>query len=82
LIELTLYTRAGCHLCDEMKAGLELLRPGLDFHVTEVEVGWEGDLAERYGRLLPVLEMAGQEISRYFLDEERVRAALAGSAGA
>lgn len=82
MIELTLYTRAGCHLCDEMKAGLALLRHGLGFRVTEVEVGWEGDLAERYGRLLPVLEMAGQEICHYFLDEERLRAALAGSAGA
>lgn len=60
-----------------MRAGLQALRTQLDFTLTEVDVGWEGVLAEQYGRLLPVLEMAGKEICHYFLDEDRVRAALA-----
>ena len=76
MTELILYGRAGCHLCDEMKADLLALRPPLEFHLTEVAVGWEGALAEKYGRLVPVLEMAGQEVCHYFLDEERLRAAL------
>lgn len=75
--ELTLYTRVGCHLCDEMKADLLALRPPLDFRLTEVEVGWDGELAEKYGNLVPVLELAGQEVCHYFLDEARLRAALA-----
>lgn len=77
MTELLLYTRAGCHLCDEMRAGLAALRPRFGFVVREIEVGWEGDLAERYGRLLPVLELAGREICHYFLDEARLQAALA-----
>jgi hypothetical protein len=76
LIELTLYGRAGCHLCDEMKAGLLAMRPSLEFVLTEVEVGWEGPLADRYGELVPVLELAGREICHYFLDEDRLRAAI------
>lgn len=76
MTELILYGRAGCHLCDEMKAGLLALQPDLDFRLTEVEVGWEGAVAEKYGRLLPVLEVAGQEICHYFLDEARLRAIL------
>lgn len=78
MTELVLYTRAGCSLCADMKAGLAALRAQLGFAVTEVEVGWEGELAERYGRLLPVLERDGAEVCRYFLDEDRLRAALAG----
>jgi hypothetical protein len=77
LIELTLYTRAGCHLCDEMKVGLAFLAWEPDIRLTEIEVGWEGELAEQYGHLLPVLEVAGQEICHYFLDEDRLREALA-----
>jgi hypothetical protein len=77
LTELILYGRAGCHLCDEMRAGLLALRPGLDFSLTEVDVGWAGELAERYGQLVPVLELAGREVCHYFLDEERLRAAMA-----
>ena len=77
MIELILYTRAGCHLCDEMKAGLLAARPPLAFKLTEIEVGWEGGLAEKYGQLVPLLEMAGEEICHYFLDEARLNAALA-----
>lgn len=75
--ELTLYTRVGCHLCDEMKADLLALRPPLDFRLIEVEVGWDGELAEKYGDLVPVLELAGREVCHYFLDAARLRAALA-----
>lgn len=72
-----LYSRAGCHLCDEMKAGLLALRPGLGFVLKEVEVGWEGELADKYGHLLPVLELSGREVCHYYLDAERLRDALA-----
>lgn len=74
--ELTFYTRVGCHLCDEMKADLLALRPLLDFRLTEVEVGWDGELAEKYGSLIPVLELAGREVCHYFLDMARLQAAL------
>ncbi|NTV94819.1 MAG: glutaredoxin family protein [Thiobacillus sp.] len=77
MTELVLYSRPGCHLCDEMRAGLAALRPQLGFALREIEVGWEGELAEKYGRLLPVLELAGREVCHYFLDEERLQAALA-----
>lgn len=80
MTELVLYTRTGCHLCDEMKAGLLALQAELGFRLSEVEVGWDGKLAEQYGRLLPVLEMAGREICHYFLDEGRLRTALAPAA--
>lgn len=77
MIELVLYSRPGCHLCDEMKAELMALQPRLGFVLSEVAVGWEGELAERYGALLPVLEYRGREVCHYFLDPDRLAAALA-----
>lgn len=76
MIELTLYGRPGCHLCEEMKAALPALLAGTEYRLAEVEVGWDGALAERYGRLLPVLEYAGAEVCHYFLDADRLHAAL------
>ncbi len=76
MIELTLYTRAGCHLCEEMLADLAPLQVELGFRTTPIEVGWEGPLAERYGKLLPVLCMDRQEICHYFLDVDALRGAL------
>lgn len=76
MTELTLYVRSGCHLCDDMKAELRPFQDELGFSVREIEVGWEGELAERYGRLLPVLTKNGTEICHYFLDPERLRSAF------
>ena len=74
--ELTLYVRNGCHLCDDMKAELHPFQDELGFVLNEVEVGWDGELAERYGQLLPVLVKDGVEVCHYFLDPERLRAAF------
>lgn len=74
--QLILYTRPGCHLCDEMRAGLAALQPELGFAVREVEVGWEGALAARLGERLPVLTCDGVELCHYFLDEARLRVAF------
>lgn len=76
MVNLTLYLRAGCHLCEDMKAELLPYRDQLGFKLTEVEVGWDGALAERYGTLLPVLEKDGMEICHYFLDPDRLKAAF------
>ena len=73
---LVLYGRAGCHLCEDMKTELLAFQPELGFDLTEIEVGWEGPLAELYGQLLPVLEKDGVEICHYFLDPERLKAAF------
>jgi hypothetical protein len=76
LVNLVLYGRSGCHLCEEMKAGLLAMQETLGFELSEVAVGWEGELADRYGTLLPVLEKDGVEICHYFLDPERLKAAF------
>lgn len=72
-----LYTRAGCHLCDEMRAGLAGLRQRLGFTLVEQDVGWDGELAERYGRSVPVLVLDGREVCRHILDAASLTAALA-----
>ncbi len=76
MTRLVLYRRTGCHLCEEMKAELLAFREALGFELTEVDVGWDGALAERYGRLVPVLEKDGAEICHYFLDPDRLKAAF------
>jgi hypothetical protein len=76
VVDLVLYGRTGCHLCEDMKTDLLVFQGELNFSLTEVEVGWDGPLAERYGQFLPVLEMDGAEICRYFLDPDRLKAAF------
>lgn len=48
---LTLYTRSGCHLCEQAAAHLR----ALEFRVVEVDVDGEPELRARYGDDVPVL---------------------------
>lgn len=59
-VELTLYSRPSCHLCDEMK--LEIARAGLSQRYKLVEVNIESDprLEEQYGQSIPVLSIDGR----------------------
>jgi glutaredoxin len=74
---LTLYSRAWCHLCDEMRAGLEPLARAFGATLEVVDVDADPALVALYDELVPVLVCNGEEICRYRLDEMRVRAALA-----
>ena len=76
-MKLTLYTRAECSLCDEMRAALEPHLAHFPLELDEVDIDRDPDLRHRYGARVPVLALAGEEICHYFLDEpallERVR---------
>lgn len=89
MIELTLYGRSYCHLCDDMKVALEPLRRGFSFVLHEVDVDSDPALEARFGELVPVL-MTGaphaspgeaQELCHYFLDAFVVQKWLAQQAG-
>jgi hypothetical protein len=77
---MTLYSRAYCHLCHEMREQLEALRGELDFQLEVLDVDADAALEERYGELVPVLEHEGAELARHRLDAAAVRAYLAGLA--
>lgn len=77
LIELTLYGRVGCHLCEDMVAGLKAFQPEYGFTLTEVDVDQSLDLVQRYGSRVPVLTLGGEEVCHYFLDVVRLKAVFA-----
>ncbi|WP_206952903.1 glutaredoxin family protein [Trinickia acidisoli] len=74
---LTLYSRAWCHLCEEMRIALEPLAHAFGATVEVVDVDADPALVARYDELVPVLVYEGRELCHYRLDAERVRAALA-----
>ena len=60
---VTLYTRIGCGLCEEMKAELE--RRGYD--VTEVDVDADPELKRKYGMDVPVALVDGKLLAKHRL---------------
>ena len=59
-VPVVLYTRSGCHLCDEMKSEVARSTPSVPFELAEVDVDTDPALAERFALTLPVLEIAGR----------------------
>jgi glutaredoxin len=75
---LTLYSRAYCHLCDDMLAVLETLRGEHSFEIDVVDIDAAPMLEAKYNELVPVLATNdGEELCHYFLDEPKVREYLA-----
>ncbi len=73
----TVYSRPGCHICDEALAELEEIRsghPGLELEV--VDIDGDDELLKRYLERIPVVEIGGEEISDLVLDGDAVRARL------
>ena len=68
-LELTLYTRPGCHLCDDLKATLLRLRRRQAFVLREVDISHDPALDRRYGHDIPVLLINGAEAARHRIDE-------------
>lgn len=71
-VELTLYGRSWCHLCDDMIAGLQALQPARDFRVSVVDVDSDPALEQRFGDKVPVLMHGERELCHYHLDVSAV----------
>jgi len=69
--EFVVFSRRGCHLCEELLEQLEpLCRGRASLSVKDVDASPEWVAA--YGLKVPVLLVDGEEICYYHLDRERV----------
>jgi glutaredoxin len=75
--QLVLYSRPGCHLCEQALGELlELHREGYEFELHEVDIESDDGLLRRMLERIPVLELNGETISELTLDQTFVRARL------
>ena len=75
-MELTLYTRAGCHLCEEAKAELEKLRGEFSFALREVDIDADPALRQQYDTDVPVVFLDGRKVAKHRLDAKQLRLSL------
>ena len=74
---LTVYGREYCHLCHDMVAALEALRPVHGFDLVVIDVDENEALERRFGERVPVLLAGERELCHYFLDPAALDAYLA-----
>jgi glutaredoxin len=73
---LTLYSRPGCHLCDEARAALERVRARATFSLHEVNIETDEELHRRYLERIPVVALDDEELFEFFVDEAALEARL------
>jgi glutaredoxin len=75
---LTLYTRAGCHLCDDAKAALERVAARTGEGFAEVDISTDPELTAEYGDRIPVVLLDGREHGYWRVEEDRLLRDLGG----
>jgi glutaredoxin len=76
MITITLYSKAGCHLCDEARAYLEELAAGHDIDIQEIDIRRDPALFERYRYRIPVILVDGVERLEGRIEQDDVYALL------
>ena len=71
---VTLYTRPGCHLCEEAEAALATL--GVPFVLERVDIESDDALFKRYLERIPVVAVDGEELFDFEVDAPVLRRKL------
>jgi glutaredoxin len=75
-LEVTLYTRPGCHLCEEAKAAIAPLLSEFGAVLREVNIEKDAVLEERYGLDIPVIFIGARKAAKHHVDVEQFRRQL------
>ncbi len=74
---VTLYSRPGCHLCQDAREVIERVCADVGTSFDEVDITTSPELQETYGEQIPVTLVDGRRHDFWRVDEARLRAALA-----
>jgi glutaredoxin len=75
--EIVVYSRPGCHLCEEaVEAIVALHAEGRDFELREVDIESDELLLRRMLERIPVVEVDGVVVSELILDATELRGRL------
>jgi glutaredoxin len=64
---VTLYTRVGCHLCDDAKTVLASARRRAEFDYEERDIDADPELLRLYNEEVPVIAIDGRKAFKYRL---------------
>jgi glutaredoxin len=71
MIEVVVYSKPGCCLCDEVKAKLEALQASHAFNLREVNILEDPEAHRKFKEETPVVFINGKKAFKYYLDEKQ-----------
>ncbi len=73
---ITVYSKPDCHLCDEAILTLRRIQGEFVFDLRERDITTEDALHRAYFDRIPVVELDGEELCEYIVQETLVRERL------
>ncbi|WP_027862937.1 glutaredoxin family protein [Marmoricola sp. URHB0036] len=73
---ITLYSKPGCHLCDDARRVIEVVCDELGTSYDEVDITTSPELIDAYGEQIPVTFVDGKQHDFWRVDPARLRGAL------
>jgi glutaredoxin len=73
---VTVYSRTGCHLCEDALKILDSMKDELRFELKEVLIDGDEELQGLYGEQIPVTHIDGVHHDYWRVDPERFRSSL------
>jgi glutaredoxin len=68
-IRIEIYSRPGCHLCDEAKEVIERVGRRVPFNVSVINIDNDPALEKLYGEQIPVVFINGNKAFKFHVDE-------------
>src|ERR1700676_1887718 len=66
--DITIYSRPGCHLCEEAKSQFAPLLKEFGARLTEINIDEDPDLRARYDYDVPVIFLGSRKAAKYRID--------------
>ena len=77
MTRVTLYGKAGCHLCDEAREVVEAVRAERGFELEEIDITRDPELEARYRERIPVVAIDGEEALELVIERTELERCLA-----
>jgi len=75
-LDVTLYSRPGCHLCEAAKAAIDPLLAEFGAELHEINIDGDPVLTERYGWDIPVLFLGARKAAKHRINVKQLRRQL------
>jgi glutaredoxin len=76
MIEVSVYSRSNCHLCEVALEVISEIRTEFDFTITKILIDGNAELEEKHGEQVPVILINNQPHDFFRVDPERFRLAI------
>jgi glutaredoxin len=76
MIEVSVYSRSNCHLCEVALEVISEIRKDFEFTITKILIDGDAELEEKYGEQVPVILINNQPHDFFRVDPERFRLAI------